>query len=101
MRGYTINLTLLFYVWGAMIGPIVECDIYRGEPYNCLGRVFNFKLDSFDSCQHKYTVFVQPFLELNLAKPVDGQIGGRSNLWCHDTQDNDIQHNDTQLIALY
>ncbi len=34
------------------------------EPDSCLGRVFNFKLDSFASNQHKYTLFVQPFIEL-------------------------------------
>jgi hypothetical protein len=38
--------------------------LYGREPTSCLDRVFNFKLDSFASYQHKHTPFVQPFLEL-------------------------------------
>jgi hypothetical protein len=34
------------------------------EPNSCLGRVFNFKLACFASYQQKWTVLVQPFLEM-------------------------------------
>ncbi len=35
------------------------------EPKSCLDRVFNFKLESFDSYRHKCIVFMQAILELN------------------------------------
>jgi hypothetical protein len=36
----------------------------RREPKGCLGRVFNFKLDSFASYQHNHFVLTEPIVDM-------------------------------------
>ncbi len=46
------------------LAKLVSALSNRSELESCLGRVFNFKLDSFASYQQMCIVFMQPFLEL-------------------------------------